>query len=231
MALGGVSLVALLIVALDQFSKAWIVDQLGLGAQAHYRPIWSGVLELNYVENRGAAFGLFPDAGWALALVAAVVIVVILVLVPRLHARPGGAPWHMLLGLGLVLGGALGNLLDRVQHGYVVDFITPRFAQITLGDTLYRFPTFNMADSSITVGVSLLLIGFMLLPASAAPGAPPAPGERAMSEPDRRPSYVPRGAQADHPVTTLGLIGALALVGGIWIWAVMQALRQRRRKL
>ena len=229
LALGGVSLVALLIVVLDQLSKAWIVQQIGPGAAVHNQPIWPGVLELNYGENRGAAFGLFPDAGWALALIATGVVVVILVLVPRLHARPGGAPWHMLLGLGLVLGGALGNLIDRVRYGYVVDFVTPRFAQITIGDTLYRFPTFNVADSSITVGVGLLLIGFMLLPDSAVPGAAPAPGERAMTDTERRPSYVPRGPQADHPVTPLGLIGALAVVGGIWAWAVMRALRQRRR--
>ena len=219
----------MLLLALDQLSKAWIVQQFGPDAPIHHQPIWPGVLELNYGENRGAAFGLFPDAGWALALVAVGVIGVILVLVPRLHARAGGAPWHMLLGLGLVLGGALGNLTDRVQRGYVVDFITPRFAQITLGDTLYRFPTFNVADSSITVGVCLLLIGFLLMPDEAASGVAPAPGERAMAETTRTPSYVPRGAQADHPVTTLGLIGALALVGGIWVWAVMQALRQRRR--
>src|SRR5205085_7330535 len=111
--------------------------QIGPAAPVHHQPIWPGVLELDYVQNRGAAFGILPDASWALAAIAAIVVVVILVLVPRLQTRPGGAPWYLLLALGLVLGGALGNLVDRLQNGYVVDFLTPAFARLTVGNTLY----------------------------------------------------------------------------------------------
>ena len=150
--------------ALDQITKAQVLSQLGPAAATHHYPLLPGLIEFDYVENRGAAFGLFRDAGWVLALLALGVSLAILYLVPRLGAQSGVTARLLLPGLGLVLGGALGNLVDRVQYGYVIDFITPRFAQITLGNTLYRFPTFNVADSAITVSMLALLLGFLLTP-------------------------------------------------------------------
>ena len=136
----------------------------------------------------------------------------ILVLVPRLHARPEGAPWPLLLALGLVLGGALGNLMDRVRLGYVVDFLTPTFARVTLGNTIYQFPTFNLADSSITVGV-LVLLGVLLFtgdsgaPTGSAAPAAPAPREATMADPDAPARMARQPGSGTAPITPLGLAG------------------------
>jgi signal peptidase II len=152
--------VAAVVVALDALSKAWIVSTIGRGQAAHEIVLLQGWLALQYVENRGAAFGLFTDGGWLLAIIAAVVVVAILASAPRLQqdSRGGLQRGQMLLSFGLVLGGAVGNLLDRLTRGYVVDFIRVPSAQVTLGDTLYRFPNFNVADSAITVGIVLLVL-------------------------------------------------------------------------
>lgn len=229
-------LLAAVIVVLDQISKAWIVGALGRDAATHTQPIVSGILDLHYVENTGASFGLFQNGGWLLAGVAAAVIVVILVLVPRLNARPEGVPWPLLPALGLVLGGALGNLIDRVRLGYVVDFVTPTFARVTVGDTIYQFPTFNVADSSITIGVLLLLVGLLFTGDGGRPTgsdalpAGGAPQEATMADSDQPVRMARLPGSGTAPITTLGLGGCLVLVGGIWAWAVVQALQGRRRR-
>lgn len=235
--LAGVGLLAALIVVIDQISKAWIITAFGPGAAVHGQPLIPGVFELHYLENRGAAFGLFQDAGWVLGVVAAGVIGVILVLVPRLHARPEGVPWSLLPALGLVLGGALGNLTDRVRLTYVVDFFTPTFTRVTLGDTIYQFPTFNVADSAITVGVLLLLVSFLFTgeggspPASAATATGAGPKEMTMADSEDQPVRMARAAgNGLAPITPLGLVGSLVLVGGIWLWAVVKALQGRRKR-
>jgi signal peptidase II len=230
-----VGLLAAVIVVLDQISKAWIVGAIGPGAATHSQPIVPGILDLHYVENTGASFGLFQNGGWLLAGVAAAVIVVILILIPRLQARPEGVPWPLLPALGLVLGGALGNLIDRVRLGYVVDFVTPTFARVTVGDTIYQFPTFNVADSSITIGVLLLLVGLLFTgdggrsTGSAAPPAGGAPQEATMADSDQPVRMARLPGSGTAPITPLGLGGCLVLVGGIWAWAVVQALQGRRR--
>jgi signal peptidase II len=232
----GVGLIAALIVGLDQITKALIVAAFGPDAPVHGQALIPGIFELRYLENRGAAFGLFQNGGWLLALIAAAVIVVIVVLVPRLHARPEGMPWFLLPALGLLLGGAIGNLIDRVRVGYVVDFLTPTFARVTLGDTIYQFPTFNVADSGITIGVLLLLVGMLFTgegghtaAGEAAPGTA-APKEATMAESDRPVRMARLPGENTAPITPLGLVGCLAAVGGIWVWAVVRALQQRRRR-
>lgn len=209
----------------------------GRDAAQHGQSIIPGILDLRYLENRGAAFGLFQDGGWVLALIAAGVVVVIVVLVPRLHARPEGVPWLLLLALGLVLGGALGNLIDRVRLTYVVDFVMPTFARVSLGNTIYQFPTFNVADSAITISVLILLVGFLFTgDGGSKPGstsAVPAAGtaqeapQAAADQPVRR-ARTPGSGLA--PITPLGLVGSLVLVGGIWVWAVVKALQGRRKR-
>ena len=153
------ALAALILVA-DQLTKLWIVSAIGRGAPAHEIDIIPGWFVFQYVENTGAAFGMLTNGSWLLALIAALVVVVIVVTAPRMQqeAAAGLARGQMSLGLGLVLGGAVGNLADRLTRGYVVDFILVPNAQITLGDRLYHFPNFNVADSAITVGIALLLI-------------------------------------------------------------------------
>ncbi len=146
------------VVALDQASKAWIVATIGRGQVSHGRDLVPGRLVLLYTENTGAAFGLLHDSGWVLGLIALVVAVGIVVAAPRLRTAGGWAGRLLPSSLGLVLGGALGNLLDRVTRGFVVDFIRVPPAEITLGSTVYRFPNFNVADSAITVGIALLVL-------------------------------------------------------------------------
>jgi lipoprotein signal peptidase len=75
--------------------------------------------------------------------------------------RLGNPTWLSVLAAGLVLGGALGNLADRVRLGYVVDFIEVFKPQLNLNNVVYTFPVFNAADSAITVGVILILIGLL----------------------------------------------------------------------
>jgi len=152
--------IAALVLVADQLTKRWIVAAIGPQQAQHEIALLPGWLVLQYAENTGAAFGLFHNGGWLLALIAAAVVVVIVATAPRMQQdAPGGfARWQSLLSLGLVLGGAVGNLLDRLWRGFVVDFILVPSVQITLGGKLYHFPNFNVADSAITVGILLLVV-------------------------------------------------------------------------
>jgi len=132
--------VALAVLGVDQATKAWAVDRLGRG------PIHVvGTLDLALTYNSGSAFSLAQGWGPVLAAFAVVAVVVMLTLV---HRVPTTA---VAVGLGLVVGGALGNLTDRLvrPHGSVVDFVA-----------LHFWPTFNVADACIVVGavVSALLL-------------------------------------------------------------------------
>lgn len=148
---------AALVFMLDRFTKAWAVDTLAL---IHSRPLLDDWLRLTYVRNTGVAFGL--GAGMGLPFAAITVIALGLVLVLALSER--SRTWPRSLALGLIVGGACGNLLDRVRWGSVIDFI----------DFGYRqnwWPVFNAADSAITVGV-IVYAGTLLFarePAAAAP--------------------------------------------------------------
>jgi signal peptidase II len=136
------------VVALDQISKLWVSSHLEL-----YETIpLVGCLSLTHVRNTGSAFGLFANQAFLLTLVAIVGLVVIL-LFYRYLSR-----FNILgiLALGLIFGGALGNLTDRLRFGYVTDFVDVRL----WGD--FHWPTFNVADSAITVG-SIVLAIFIFL--------------------------------------------------------------------
>ena len=134
--------VAALVVLADQLSKAWALQHLPLGS---VRPLLPGLLALQRVENPGAAFSLFSNSTVPLALVSAVVSLVVL---GWLLLRPPVSPW-LRLGLALVLGGAVGNGLDRWRHQAVVDFL----ALVPI-----QFPIFNLADVAINLAVGCLLI-------------------------------------------------------------------------
>ncbi len=146
---GGLFLIiAAFVVALDQISKLWVSSHLEL-----YETIpLVGCLSLTHVRNTGSAFGLFANQAFLLTLVAIVGLVVIL-LFYRYLSR-----FNILgiLALGLIFGGALGNLIDRLRFGYVTDFVDVRL----WGD--FHWPTFNVADSAITVG-SIVLAIFIFL--------------------------------------------------------------------
>ncbi len=129
--------VAVLVLGLDQLSKGWVRANL-LPGQAIPA---DGPFRITHVTNTGGAFGLFQDQSALLGLVAGVVIVLILLYHRTLSE---GAPW-LRLSLGLQLGGAIGNLADRVRLGHVTDFLDFRV-----------WPVFNLADSAIVVGVLIL---------------------------------------------------------------------------
>lgn len=137
---------ALVIVA-DQFTKWLIVQRFEL----YDRIEVNALLNITRLHNTGAAFSFLEDAGgwqrWLFVALACGISLVILIWLRRLPAR--GQSW-LALALALVLGGALGNVIDRVHLHYVVDFI-----QVHWGEAY--FPTFNVADMSITVGAALLV--------------------------------------------------------------------------
>ena len=132
--------VCALVVVVDQALKAAVVSGIAPGEQIGLLP---GV-ELVNVRNRGIAFGLLGDvSGGALVLFTCLALVVLVVRFARQPDRPG--VW---LSVGLVAGGALGNLADRIRDGAVIDYVD-----------LPLWPTFNLADVAITVGVALLILG------------------------------------------------------------------------
>lgn len=138
-------LISAVVITLDAVSKQWVKSVLAYGQHVVFTPFFDLVL----FYNKGAAFSFLADAGgWqsimfsTFALVASVVILYLL----RKHANEP----LFCFALSLILGGALGNLWDRLMLGHVVDFLYFHYQQ-------YGFPAFNVADSAISVGVVLLL--------------------------------------------------------------------------
>ena len=135
----------------DQWSKAWVVARF---APYEGKAVFVDFLHIVHVRNTGVAFGLLSnlDPKWVNPLLIAATSFAIAGVVAYLHFLPprGPAP----CGLGLVLGGALGNLLDRARLGYVVDFIDVHWHH-------YHWPAFNVADIGITLGVFLLLLDML----------------------------------------------------------------------
>jgi signal peptidase II len=134
-------LVAAIVLAVDQITKAVIVRNLPLGMPWNPIPFLRPIINITHVANTGAAFGMLQDRGTFFALVAIAVSAAILYygrLIPE-HQR-----W-LSLSLGLQLGGALGNLADRLHYGHVIDFIEVRY-----------WPVFNVADTAIVAGGLIL---------------------------------------------------------------------------
>jgi signal peptidase II len=160
------------VIGLDQATKALVVRSLDLH---DYVPLVDGVLSLSHVRNRGAAFGLLSD--WDLpyqSVLLSVLSIVALVAIAVYFFRLPAAARLPRLALTLVLGGAVGNLVDRVRLGYVVDFVHVYWRQ-------HQWPDFNLADSAITIGVTLLVLDILRSPGhEAAPAPQPDPaGETA----------------------------------------------------
>ena len=136
------AVIAAVVFGLDQLTKAWLVSRLAPGESLDVLDDW---LRLVHGQNTGALFGLFRDSAAGFAAVSIVVIGAIL----WYEARAGGTR-YISLALGLLLGGALGNLADRIRLGYVVDFVDAGIGTL-------RFWTFNVADASISLAILLLL--------------------------------------------------------------------------
>ena len=148
---------AVTIFVLDRLTKLWIEAAVPVGGGLHVIP---GFFDIVHAKNRGAAFGMFADSEHPLRTVLLVgVSLAVLVFVAWTLMKPSagafGATRVTLSGLALVLGGALGNMYDRVAHGEVTDFL-----EFYLGE--YRFAAFNVADSAITVGAALLILDMWL---------------------------------------------------------------------
>ncbi|MDP2659152.1 MAG: signal peptidase II [Dehalococcoidia bacterium] len=130
-------MIAIVVIAADQLTKQWVTSNLAVGQSLPE----GAAVRLTYVVNTGAAFGILPQYSVYLVLIAFLVIGMVFFYQRYL-------PGERLLvkaSLGLMLGGALGNLIDRLRYGFVVDFVDVRV-----------WPVFNLADASISVGVCLL---------------------------------------------------------------------------
>ena len=132
--------VAGVVLALDQVTKFAVQQRMAEGMSI---PVWPGVFHLTYIRNPGAAFGLLADQRWLFILVALLLIACVAFLFRQLIQQPP----IMRFGAALLVGGAVGNLIDRIRLGKVVDFFDFRI-----------WPIFNVADIAICVGVGLILL-------------------------------------------------------------------------
>lgn len=136
-----------LTVALDQVSKSAIDASMHLYQSIEIMPYFN----LTYVHNTGAAFSFLSEAGgwqrWLFTILAAIISIVLAVWLAKLKKHE----ILMAASLSLILGGAIGNLIDRVLYGYVIDFLDVYYQS-------WHWPAFNIADSAITIGVILMLL-------------------------------------------------------------------------
>ena len=155
-----VSLIAAVVIVLDQVSKAVALERLPPGVPVELAP-W---LALTLVMNPGLAFGVLGGVPTGWRWVVAVLSVVALAVLARVALRVLPAHgWPGALAVGLIFGGAVGNLIDRLRWGAVVDFVDVHWQQ-------YHWPAFNVADSAITVGVALLALRLMARQPAVSPG-------------------------------------------------------------
>lgn len=137
-------LTALGILLADQLTKALVVANLGVGERVR---VLGDLVQVWHAQNAGAAFSLFQGG----TLIFVVVSVLSVGMVAYFHRTQRERGWWLHAVLGIVLGGTLGNFVDRVRQGYVTDWVS-----VGIGDL--RWPTFNVADSSIVVGIGVLVI-------------------------------------------------------------------------
>jgi signal peptidase II len=141
-------LTALTILVADQLTKALVVANLAVGEQAR---LLGDLVQVWHAQNRGAAFSLFQGGTVVFLIVSVLSIGMVAYFHRSLRDR---SPWlHVVLGI--VLGGTLGNFIDRLRQGYVTDWLS-----IGIGDT--RWPTFNVADSSVVIGIGILVVYLFL---------------------------------------------------------------------
>lgn len=136
-------LIALILLSVDQFSKYIIRQNMSL---AESIPVIKSIFHITYVENTGIAFGLFPQGHFLFIVISFIIIAVIIFferkkIIKSLREK---------ICLGLILGGALGNLIDRLRFGFVIDFLDFRI-----------WPVFNLADSGVCIG-GILMVFFIL---------------------------------------------------------------------
>ncbi|MFQ5876850.1 MAG: signal peptidase II [Acidobacteriota bacterium] len=161
------ALVSLSILGLDQLAKELVVSRMVLSSSVAVIP---GLFHLTLVTNRGALFGLFhdlPDPYRNLLFIVIPVLAILMIL--GFQYRTTLADVVAQTGLALILGGAVGNLVDRLRLGYVIDFL-----DFFIGD--HHWPAFNLADASICVGVALLVSDLLVRGRSRSRPTPPSGG-------------------------------------------------------
>lgn len=137
-------LIASIIIALDQWTKALVRENLAMGE------IWmpwawlSPYARVVHWYNTGVAFGMFQDHGMIFKILNSIIAVLILIFFPRLSE----GDWFLKIALSMQFGGAVGNLIDRFTLGHVTDFIS-----------IGNFAVFNIADASVTMGVGIMILG------------------------------------------------------------------------
>ena len=135
-------LIVVIAVALDQFSKVWMTDFLA--GHGGYFELWPKVFNLLYIENKGAAFGMLQNARWFFVVLTSLVVIAAIVYCIKERKN---STWLFKISTAMIIGGAIGNLIDRVLSGIVIDFFYFE---------LINFAVFNVADSFVTVGAILL---------------------------------------------------------------------------
>lgn len=140
-------LIAGTIIFFDQLTKAWVRQNLDLG-EIYWPSLWlSDYIRLLHWKNYGAAFGIFQNGNLVFTILAFIVSLVIIYYFPQVPRNEG----IVRIAMSMMLGGAVGNLIDRLHQGYVTDFVS-----------VGEFPVFNIADASISTGVAVLFIGMWL---------------------------------------------------------------------
>ena len=139
---------SIVVVILDQSSKLWIDSNMTLYERL---PLIDGFFDLTLAYNPGAAFSFLADAGgwqrWFFTILSTVVTLILVVWLKRLPAHEKITA----VALALIIGGAIGNLIDRIAYGHVIDFLLVYYQQ-------WSWPAFNVADSAISIGVILMLL-------------------------------------------------------------------------
>src|SRR5688572_4174171 len=138
---------ALLIVIVDQLTKAWVLNELGLRFEGQSHPVLPPIFNMTLVHNEGVSFGLFGDgsARWMLSVFSVAVAGVLGWWALKAERR------LLVTSIGLIMGGAIGNVIDRIRFGWVIDFLD-------FSGTGFFPWIFNVADSAITIGVILLIL-------------------------------------------------------------------------
>ncbi len=139
-------IIAVAVILIDQLSKLFIVSNVSLYEHFTFIP---GIIDIAYVKNTGAAFSILNDHTWLLGALS--IIVSLLIILYMVKTKPMDK--LTVISAGLVLGGALGNGIDRIVRQYVVDFIEFSFI---------NFPVFNVADIAITVGACLIILSIII---------------------------------------------------------------------
>ena len=144
------ALVACTVAVSAQLLKTWVTSHFAHDVPS---PVIGAWFQIDFIHNNGGLFGLFQGS----ALIFAVITVGVVAILVALEVGSGWRSWLVTITLGLLLGGAVGNFIDRIRFGYVIDF-----ADIGIGN--WRFYIFNIADSAVTVAILLMLLLLFIAP-------------------------------------------------------------------